>query len=96
MRIQTSVPPFLVAACVISISMTPGYGGSARLAGACISGGVKNESPLLASAREMTKPLRFVGLCVMYTAALVLVITALRAAQKQTGHFQINFEYRVF
>jgi hypothetical protein len=32
----------------------------------------------------------------MYTAALVLVITALRAVQKQTGHFQVNFEYRVF
>jgi len=41
-------------------------------------------------------PLRVTGFGVLYTVTLILILSAIRAAEQGNHKFQINFEYRVF
>ena len=45
----------------------------------------------------MKRLIPFLGLCLLYTGALLMIHAALRAQENpDTGEIQINFEYRVF
>ena len=45
----------------------------------------------------MKRLIQFVGLCLLYTGALVMIHASLRAQENpDSGEIQINFEYRVF